>query len=219
MSDDQELRAQIAARLEAGQTLSGLRRPLWPKAALSLRDLAPLAPDSLPQQRPQGPLRDYVGARIRRQLDGDHHTDEELAAAERLTAWSVPALQGATLDVQGVDAIADAVRDVLAKTLPGLDWWVPQHWSGPFEKYGILHGSIPAPPNPATGEAMAIELYGLAEDVLEPGTRPWFDQLEQRLRRGDVDDVVAVAMPTRVRINVATYSNLMYPGIGVPFYM
>lgn len=66
---------------------------------------------------------------------------------------------------------------------------------------------------------MAIELYGLAEDVLEPGTRPWFDQLEQRLRRGDSDEAIAVTLPTRVRISVATYSNLMYPGFGVPFYM
>lgn len=219
MSNDQDFRAAIAAQLKAGRTISGLPDPLWPSAALSLRDLARPAPNALPQQRPQGPLRDHVGARIRRQLDADHHTDEELAAAERLTAWPVLPLQGAALVAQSLASISEAVRDLLARTLPGIDWWVPQHWSGPFRKYGILHNSLPAPPNPATGEAMAIEVYGLAECALEPGTRPWFDQLEQRLRRGDSDEVQAVTLPTRIRISVATYSNLMYPGFGVPLYM
>jgi hypothetical protein len=86
MSNDQDFGAAIAAQLKAGRTISGLPDPLWPSAALSLRDLARPAPNALPQQRPQGPLRDHVGARIRRQLDADHHTDEELAVAERLAS-------------------------------------------------------------------------------------------------------------------------------------
>lgn len=219
MSDEQDFLAALRAELAAGKTVSSLPHPIWPKASLSLRELPERAPNALPQQRPQGPLRDLVGARIRRELDADLHSADDLKAAERLTAWPVLPLQGATIEVQSVEGIAEAVSDLLARTLPNIDWWVPQHWSGPFERYGILHDSLPAPPNPATGEAMALELYGRAENVLEPGTGPWRDKFEQRLRHGDKGEMMVVILPTRVHIHVATYSNLKFPGFGVPLYL
>lgn len=219
MSDDQAQRTELAAERMAGRTISGLPDPIWPPAALSLLQLSASAPDALPQQRPQGPLKDLVGVRIRRPLDGDYYTDEELAAADRLTAWPVLPLEDVTFEVQSLDGISDALRDLLARALPGMDWWVPQDWSGPFLKYGIVHHSIPAPPNPATGEAMAIELYGRVESELRPRTQSWFDRMVQRLRPRDIDEGGAARFPVRVRISVATYSNLMFPGFGVPFYM
>jgi hypothetical protein len=220
---EEEWREALRRRLNAGQTISGLSDPLWAEPPLDPADLRPGGgPLFIQQQRPQGALRALVGSRIEVKdfVDRDRYSaadDEKLA---RVTAWSVLPLENAELEVGSVAGIAAAVRALLSARLPGLDWWVPEHWDGPFCKYGILHKSLPAPPNPATGEAMALEIYGTAERAIHPGSNEWAELKEawHRAGRRDDDEPIAVQFPTRVFIEVATYANVMYPGVRVPFF-
>ncbi|MFB2980169.1 hypothetical protein [Microseira sp. BLCC-F43] len=71
---------------------------------------------------------------------------------------------------------------------------------------------------------MAIELYG---DLIRfndislnsPEGRQWQDAwLEKYLRSEDKSQLV-LSGNLELNIHVATYSNLLYPGVGVPFYM
>jgi len=224
---EEALREALRRRHEAGQTISGLPKPIWPEPPLDLRSLN-VAPGVLVfrQERPQGPLQALVGPRIDVldcvDVDRYDETDHEYLA--RVAAWPVLPLQNAVFEVDSVTGVATALRLLLSERLPGMDWWVPKHWEGPLRKYGILHNSLPAPPNPATGEAMAIEIFGTAERAIHPGSDEgaelnmayiaWY-----RSGARDEDQPIAVRFPTRVVIEVATYANVQYPGIGVPLYL
>lgn len=179
-----------------------------------LREDASVLSD-IPQQRPQGPLQGLVGPRIdARETDSEKLEEASEELLSRIAAWPVLPLVGASFEVKSVDHIADAVRELLGSKLPGIDWWVHEDWRGPFEKYGIVHGSMPAPPNPATGEPMALELYGKAEVPRISG--PMRSPFESRPRG---EGQAAVRYPVRVVIRAATYANITFPGFGVPFYM
>lgn len=222
-NDEQQLRAAMHREREAGQTISGLSTPPWPQpppaAAFSHSQPEPLLLTR--QQLPQGLLRDFVGPRIEAKEVGSVDQYEELDELPAgVTAWPVLPLEGAEFEVDSVAGIAAAMREALKTKLPGVDWWVPEHWEGPFCKYGILHNSLPAPPNLATDEAMAIEIYGIAERAVFPGTDEWMElRRAARARNLDEDEIVAVRLPTRVRIEVATYANVLYPGVRVPEHM
>jgi len=139
----------------------------------------------------------------------------------KLAAWNVLPLIGAVFEVDSANDIPRALRVLLASALPGLDWWVPEVWGTPFNKYGILHGRLPAPPDETTGEAMAIEIYGMAERAVETGSEEWSIRRREALR---IDPRLGaqpygVRLPTAVMIRVATYSNVGGLGFGVPMYM
>jgi len=139
----------------------------------------------------------------------------------KLAAWTVPPLIGASFEVDSANDIPRALRGLLASTLPGLDWWVPEGWSTPFNKYGILHGTLPAPPDEITGEAMAVEIYGVAEREVEMGSEEWSILRREALRidRRLGAQPYGVRVPTAVEIRVATYSNVGGLGFGMPMYM
>lgn len=216
MTDDEEDgRAALQRKQAAGKTLSGLSTPTWPAAPYDTRTM-PLPAEPTAYLRPlRSALQGVVGSAVFE----SRHTgiDKRLA---HMRAWRVPALEGSELEIGSVSGIEAAVRALLATRLPGLDWWVPEHWEGPFEKYGILHNALPAPPDQETGQAMAIEIFGAARDVLLPGSPEWIDRRLARLEANSLDDEpMAVRLPCLVRIEVATYANVLYPGIGVPAYM
>jgi len=224
--DEQAWREALRRRLDAGQTISGLPTPHWPEAPINARSLpaGPRLPTIAPQ-RPLGPLRDHVGPRIdlaKLQAGSAGELDEDVESTlPQVNAWPLLPLIGASFEVDSVAGIAAAIRGLLAARLPGPDWWVPEHWDGPFCKYGMLHESLPAPPNTATGEPMALEVFGMAERVISPGSDEWAQLAMARMLRGDADpaELMAVRLPTRVVIEVATYANVRYPGVGVPLYM
>ena len=87
-----------------------------------------------------------------------------------------------------------------------------------FQKTFFLHTSLPAPPDEATGQPMALEIYGEAiradsHDLSSEEGRAWF-----RDWRWSRDRDVPVAVPVTLHIDVATYANVRSPGIGMPFY-
>lgn len=201
---------------QAGRTISGSPAALWPAAPSRLQDLRAPIGDAIPVQRPHGLLRDAVGAKLHVKFDRSRYYGENPTDIGRLTAWPVPALKGARVLVESVDGIAVAVRQLLADALPGIDWWVFEDWAGPFKKYGYLHGCLPAPPNLFTGEPTSLELCGEVEGEFAPGTEAWRDRLSLA---GRTDySVMATDLPAVVRVDVATYSNMRYPGVGVPEY-
>jgi hypothetical protein len=143
-------------------------------------------------------------------LDEGAHSEGAASTRSRVAAYPLLPLQGESFDVTSADDIAPCVRRILTAVLPGIDWWVPEHWDGPFLKYGILHNSLPAPPNLMTSEAMAIEVYGKADNVIETGSEEWL--IARRIARSNLTEVQGVRLSTRVVVHVATYANVRFPG-------
>ena len=121
--------------------------------------------------------------------DADRHDDEDIKRLDLVRAYTVRPLIGARLSVKGAEDIPVQLRALFAERMPGFDWVVPEDWRGPFERYGLAHSSIPAPPHPETGEAMALEIFGVRESA----------------------EVVV--------ISAATYANIQFPGYGVDLYL
>jgi hypothetical protein len=87
-----------------------------------------------------------------------------------------------------------------------------------FQKTFFLHTSLPAPPDDATGQPMALEVYGEAihadgRDLATAAGREWFRDWRWSRERDN-----PVTVPVTLRIDMATYANVRHPGIGVPFY-
>jgi len=112
---------------------------------------------------PGEPMKSHLGARISDELllARDLEPSEgEIKCLTRVVAYLVKSPLSQTIAMEKSSDIAPALRALLAQQIPGLDWWIPDHWEGPFEKYLILHSSNPAPPHSHTGEPMALEIYG-----------------------------------------------------------
>ena len=122
--------------------------------------------------------------------DPDQH--DPSARVSRIIAYHVPPLLATPFALSLRKGLAAGIAAFLAERLPGLDWWVPLDWNLPFEKYGIVHNTLPAPPHPDTGQAMALKLFG----------------------HGAIDQDRCV-----VTLAAATYANVRFPGVGVTFYM
>ena len=222
-TDNESGRDASNERDDPGQTIAGHARSPWPEPPIALDRLPLHAGDWDAQMRPDGPLSGHVGPRITVQdiYDEDRHSDADLERLSRVKAWPVLSLVGVTFGVASVEAVAPALRLLLSERLPGLDWWVRQHWGGPLLKYGIVHGCIPAPPNTDSCEAMALEIFGTAHRALKPGSEEWRQAQQLWLVRGGPQDErpAMVSFPTKVTIETATYANVAYPGVRVPFYM
>lgn len=221
-------RVNLRAHLNAGQTLSGRPDPPWPSAPIDATALVENARRSsarhgVPGDHGAPQERGSTGAGAdslpvewlseRLDLDSGLSSDEcdgvPPHARECIVAHSVLPLLGASFEVTSVTDIAPALRALLRERLPGIDWWVPEHWGGPFDKYGIVHGTLPAPPDERTGEPRAIEIFGSAQfnDAPEGPGAHW------------TPDGLVVTFPARVVIEVATLSNVQYLGWQIPFYM
>lgn len=172
--------------------------------------------------KPAGAMAPYLGRR---------YTEEELFdedrvwgdAAKRLVlvrAYEVPVLMGRSLTFRSAEDVKLAVAQLLAEHVPGFRWAVKDDWSGALQKYGMLHSSLSAPPDLATGEPMALELYAdLVEvDGLRTGTAA-FEHWQALARKALADGTTLSWDTATAVVGQATYANIAYPGVGVPFYM
>lgn len=174
-------------------------------------------------QAPRSPIAGHLGARYpaAEVAAVEQLADLEPATLHAIVAFPVPSLTGVTFDVVDFDTAGDLLQQVLHDHLPGFDWQVPPDWRGPLAKYLILHTSLAAPPNDAVPEPMALEVH--AEAVAVDGVplhsaegEAWYQGFLMRdSRHGTLHALGTV----RFRIRVATYANVSYPGIGVPFYL
>jgi hypothetical protein len=152
----------------------------------------------------------------------EYLTDAQREAVTTTRAFPVTSLVGARLEADDEGDVAGQLEALLRYRCPGFDWQIERDLHGPLRKYGILHTSIAAPPDETTSQPMMVELSGsviqLAQHDLddENGTT-WID-LRLWGKSSDERDV-PISEPMTLRIDAATYANVPFPGIGVPFYM
>ncbi len=170
------------------------------------------------EREPAGPLAAYLGPRfsIEQVRSAEDYVEDE-RVQEFVRAYPVPGL--ADVEVEAADdgaAFASALATTLRAHLPWPEWTVERDLSGPLRKYALLHTSLNAPIDEATNQPMALELCGALLTVggaalPESGSDEWF--------RRDRDLDTPLPGPITVRIHLAVYANVAYPGIGMPFYI
>src|SRR5581483_5715855 len=110
------------------------------------------------------------------------HPNEEAHVrplAARIRAFDVPALQGLTFTVSRLCDIAPALQTLVPKRLPTIEWkFGDAALLARIKKYGLIHEVVEAPRDEATGEPMALEVYGRLGQVNgEPAGISWYRQL------------------------------------------
>jgi hypothetical protein len=177
-----------------------------------------------------GPMALYLGHRIPSRIvrAWDENAQEDDPRYNSVRAFPVVTLVGATVQARGPAGLGAAIQDLLEERLPIIEWDYIGVPPGPLLKYLVLHDSIPAPMDVSTGQPMAIEFYGDVRSIegvpldSDEG-RQWL-AAHRQLYRSLQDSPVARmkildAVRIEVRIEVATYANVMYTSVGVPFYM
>jgi hypothetical protein len=181
---------------------------------------------------PAGPMRAFLGERVsveelRRSdmsavaaaLDdpdaGPEAVGDELLASIR--AYRVPALIGQSFTLASSRELQAEVARLLTGCLPDVAWDVTGLRSGPLHKYLIVHGCLAAPLDHATGQPMALELFA---DTLAIDGRPVDQAVRLERSRAFLRDAdAAIEARLELRIEAATWANLAYAGVGVPFYL
>ena len=135
-------------------------------------------------------------------------------------AYAVPSVLDLTLVSEGEAQISEQIERLLGERCPGIDWRVgDRNLTGPLKKYGLLHTSVPAPPDVTAGQPMALELFAhisrLAGQEIGPGG-VWYDCW--RSERGESYADAPLHESLEFRIKAATYANMTHPGIGVDTY-
>jgi hypothetical protein len=138
--------------------------------------------------------------------------------AELVRAFQVTPLLGLVYEVAGLEDFSPALNRTLSQHLRGISWDASPRL-GPLQKYHILHTSMAAPVDETTGERMALEVFGhlVKDNALDPSMTGRQDgEQPQRvvLPRGELP-----VGPFAIKVQVATYANVRYPRVGVPFYL
>ncbi len=225
--DAQQARAEeYRARTNRGRTISGAPGPLYEHAELEIKRLPTLSESQvrrLADEGVTGSMSGHVGkpyGSAALLLEGARRR-----FADRVVAYPVPALQGELVTFEGHADVERGIRELLERRTPGIDWWVPAHWEAPLLKYQFIHGSLAAPPHPVTEQPMSLEIYGrvirTAGVTLDsPQGKAWQDAWRVHYHEaGPEDGPLDLPGETTVRIEVATYASLRFPGVRVPFYM
>jgi hypothetical protein len=171
---------------------------------------------------PQAAVAGQIGERVDEATLAavEQHADLAPEVLARIAAWPLPALLGATLELVNLGEAAAALQQLLRSRVPGIDWQVPDDLGGPLARYLMLHTSLAAPPNEAVPEPMALEVYAACVSV--DGVRldtsegeAWYRGFLAREARHSLHALGRL----RFEVRAATWSNVSYPGVGVPFYL
>jgi hypothetical protein len=208
--------------------------PASPRKPFNLRYF--FKPQPVPElPNPTGEMAEYLGAAyngktictgqendVDDQLEQVELTKDEIAKIQYyVQAYPVPGLIGQTFSMRHESEIEDCVNELLQRQLPTIDWERFQVPILAFQKYLILHFQIPAPPDLNTNQAMGLEIY--IEPCQINGFLPNSEEFRQ-LRRNQMYAATAASYSSEVQgdfemmVMQATYSNLSYPNIGIPFY-
>jgi hypothetical protein len=177
------------------------------------------------RKTPTGAMAAYIGRRYTSKEIGRAY-EEHVPGARAVRAFEVPSLIGHRFAVTSPSQVQSVIRQTLTENLPGIEWDVPSDWAGPLLKYQLLHKSIPAPPDEATGQPMALELFAemVQIDGLPVDSGPGTERIEryrEAYRQASSSDAELPPLEGYMlfEVRAATYSNVMYPGAGVPFYL
>ena len=150
---------------------------------------------------------------------------QERKKAYLLRAFEVLPLIKETLTCQGLSDIQHSLERLLKDKMPGIRWRADEEWYLPLLKYLILHGSLPAPIDALTGNNMSIEIYGRlvnydgrpSVDVANEYKLLFYKLMEKEITVPQLEECLSATMA--FRIESATYANVQYSGIRVPFYL
>lgn len=131
------------------------------EAVLRPQDLAALPPLAR-QIRPTGAMAAHLGRQytVAELDDEDKIMEEDRRFLPLVRAYEVSPLLGATFTIRNAQEIGAALGRLLEEKLPGIGWQLKDQWLPAFAKYQLVHTSLAAPPDLATGQAMALEIYG-----------------------------------------------------------
>lgn len=121
--------------------------------------------------------------------------------------WEIPCLIGRIIKVENEGMLDFAMCKEIEKL--GVRIAMPMTTLGPFRKYRIIHYSFTTDKKSQYDTPMFIELYGSASlDKKESNKVP------------DGMDILNRKVIGAITVNIiqATWSNVSYPGINVPFY-
>jgi hypothetical protein len=162
----------------------------------------------------------HVGRRLsadelRRGIEGSTDCPCELpdSELERIWAYELPELVGVEVVAERGDTLRPALGEVLTDTL-GFDCRLEPGFDGALGKYGLIHVHLPAP---AQGTSpMAIEV---AAEVTRIAGAPRPSEPWPLMRHEPGFEQEAPGWPMAATILAATYANVDFLGVGVPFYM
>ncbi len=205
-----------------------------PSTADSIKDLKPF--EAAKDTTPEGPMAPYLGRRYRsrefKKLEANE--DTPLHILDLVRAYEVISLTGATFRVQSDIEINAGLTALLHEKCTGIDWKVKEDWSGSFRKYQIIHGYIELPEDTDPYQPMAMEIYGRLVEIdginLEsPEGHAWIDDARRTWNKKSsvdspdnatfVESYPPIKGDMLIQIVQATYANVLFPGINMPFYM
>jgi hypothetical protein len=172
--------------------------------------------------RPGGPMAALLGDRVAAEAltYGDEPLDPVLAT--RVRAWLVPSLIGTAFVAADEADIARAL-EVHVQGILGVPVLIRRDQQPmAYRKYMHVHVSAPTPPDSSTGQPMFLELYGPLAIAAEYDLRTvegaaW--QQKYRPRVTVLDEPAELPGPLVFWLSAATWANISYPGVDVPFYM
>jgi hypothetical protein len=200
---------------------------LYQHPPINARELAKI-PGYEPDNQPlQGLLADFVGPQYPADTmeDLDCYDREEFVLLKLVRAFPVPCLMNQSFTVANPIGAIAGLMNLIRTRLPHICWNEdPEPSIGALHKYGLLHTSIAAPPDLATGQNMALELCGYITyfNNVEFESAQGQEYINQ-LRMIDWIDPKTTLYPDwlqsiTIEIKQATYANICYPGINVPLY-
>lgn len=176
---------------------------------------------------PLGKMSQYLGEKHSWQTlyDEDYYDSKDIPKLKRIRAYSISRLVGQKIQVFHQNQISTAMYELIRGILPEMDWEPFELGRGAFQKYYIVHFDIPAPPDELTQQPMGLEIYAKLATVdgnpldSEAG-RAWMDErylLRMKAERAE-QEWPELTGNFEVVVKTATYSNIRYPGVGVPLY-
>jgi hypothetical protein len=131
----------------------------------------------------------------------------------------VPRLSGVELKADSDTALRDALLACLNGQFAEIDWQPDRDLIGPLRKYGLLHASLLAPPDGTTGQPMSLEICGSLFSAGDLIVNDWEDFFDYRHTLGDAYMSIPLPGPVVIHLENAVYANVLFPGIGMPFYL
>lgn len=131
-----------------------------------------------------------------------------------VNVWDIPVLRNSLIKANNEKELKIALGNMIHEKL-NIDFGFVSDYRGPLRKYLYLHQSIQTNFESEYGTPMFIEIFGEVvhvdgKDIIDP------DIQNNGFHRTLEDELPG---PIIIRIMQASWSNITYPGVNVPFYM
>lgn len=173
--------------------------------------------------RPQGLMHPFLGKKYSVSELFNHEFDEpkDTAKLKLVRAYEITPLINTTFTISHENELPAVLAHLIESKIPNvIKYEINNSWRLQFRKYLIIHDSLAAPIDTLTKQPMAIELCGRVIEIngidldSEAGDQWWFKNktTNDSLNEEKIGNMV-------IKIQAATYANVMHPGVNVPFYL